>query len=62
MLDLDQQDAREVGAGPFLVELVGLLLLDPVVAGEPEPVAVVGLQVRVRRRLAPGTDVAGKCP
>ena len=49
VLDLDDEHAREAGRDPLLVELVGLLLLDAVVAGQVEALAVVGLQVRVGR-------------
>ena len=60
VLDLDDQHARKVRAGPFLVELVGGLLLDPVVAIEVKAFAVVARDVRVGRRLAQSADVAGK--
>ena len=49
VLDLDDQNARKVGRGPVLVELVRLLLLDPVVASQVEALAVLGLQVRIGR-------------
>ena len=49
VLDLDHDDAREAGSRPLLVELVRVLLLDDVVAGEVEAGGEVGLQCRVRR-------------
>ncbi len=49
VVDLGDQDAREVRARPLLVELVGLLLLDAVVSRQVEALAVVGREVRVRR-------------
>ena len=60
VLDLDDDHAREVRPRPFLVELVGVLLLDAVVAGEVKALAVLGLQVRVGRRLAKAVEVGGK--
>ena len=60
MLDLDDDRAREAGRRPVLVELVGLLLLDPVVALELEALAVLRLQVRVRRHLAEAADRLGE--
>ena len=52
VLDLDDHHPRIVRAGPLLVELVGVLLLDPVVAGQVKPLAVLGLEVRVGGLLA----------
>jgi hypothetical protein len=52
VLDLEHEEARKAGAGPGLVELVRLLLLDPVVAVQAEALAVVWLQVGIRRHLA----------
>ena len=57
MLDLDHQIARMVGPGPGLVEVIGLLLLDPVVAVDLEALAVVTFQIRVGWRLAEAADV-----
>ena len=50
MLDLGYQDAGEARADPLLVFVVGLLLLNPVVAGQVEALRVIGLKVRVGRR------------
>ena len=38
------------GRDPLLIELVGLFLLNAVVAGEVKALAVVGLQVGIGRR------------
>ena len=56
------RNAREVRACPVLEELVGVLLLGPVVAGPVEAVAVHGLQVRVGRRLAEAVEVVREMP
>ncbi len=55
VLNLDDQHPRKARRNPLLIELVGLLLLDAVVAGQVEALAVVGLQIRVGRR---GAEVA----
>ena len=47
MVDLRDQNAREVWSDPLLVELVLLLLLDAIIAGDVEAVAEVGLEIRV---------------
>ena len=60
VLDLDDQEPREARAGPVLVELVRVLLFGPVVARPVEAVAVHGLQVRVRGRLAEAVEVVRK--
>ena len=44
MLDFDDDHARVIGAGPFLVKAMGVVLDDPVVAGQMEPFAVIGLE------------------
>ena len=49
VLELHDQHAREVRAGPLLVELVRLFLLDAVVAGDVEALAVVGLEIGIGR-------------
>ena len=59
MFDLDDQEAREVGRNPFLVEGIGLLLLDAVVARQMKALRVVRLQIRIRRRGAKSRDVIG---
>ena len=56
VLDLDEQHPRKALAGPVLVELPPVLLLDAVVAREREAFAVVRREVRVGRRLAPVAD------
>src|ERR1700677_1147318 len=48
MLDLHHQNAREAGTDPLLVLLVGLLLLNVVIAREMKALRVVGLEVRIR--------------
>ena len=57
VLELDDEDAGEVGRGPLLVLVVGLLLLDAVVAGEVEALGVVGLEVGVGRGRAEVGDI-----
>src|SRR5262245_13788128 len=52
MLNFDNDEALEVGADPVLVKLVGVLLLDFVIARDFKALDVIGLQVRVRRRFA----------
>ncbi len=60
MVDLYNQKARELWADPLLVELVRLLLLDAVVAGDVKALAVVGLQVRIGRLSAEIAHAIGK--
>ncbi len=60
MLDLDDEKSRKSGRDPLLIELVGLLLLDTVVAGEVKTLAVVGLQVRIGRLGAEAFEVGGE--
>jgi hypothetical protein len=60
MLDLDDQQAREVGARPLPVEVVGLLLLDPVVAIDAEALAVRALETRIGRFGTEPAEVRGK--
>ena len=62
VLDLDDQEAREVVGDPALVEVVRFFLLDPVVAAEVEALGVVGLEVRVRRLGAKASEVRGEVP
>ncbi len=57
MVDLDHQEPGEVLGRPALVEVIGLLLLDPVVAGQVEALGIVRLQIRVRRGGAEAGDV-----
>ncbi len=60
MLDLDQQHAREARRDPVEVRLPGVLLLDPVVALEPEALAVVRLEAGIGRQLAEAGRVRRK--
>ncbi len=60
MLDLDDDHARVVGAGPFLVEAMGVVLDDPVVAGQMKPFVVVGLEVLVGWLFAETAESLGK--
>src|SRR5580658_9951341 len=45
VLNFDDQKARKTRRNPLLVKLVGLLLLDAVITGEVETLAVVGLEI-----------------
>src|SRR5262245_30868755 len=56
MLDFDSNEAREVGADPVLVELVGVLLLNFVISRDFEALDVIGLQVRIWRRFAESAE------
>src|SRR5262245_15451877 len=56
MLNFDNDEAREVGADPFLVKLIGVLLLDFVIARDFEALDVIGLQVRIGRRFAESAE------
>ena len=60
VLNLDDDEAREVWTGPLFVKLVRMLLHNAVVAREFETFAVVGLQIRIGRRLAKAAEVCGK--
>ena len=60
MLNLEDEIAGEAGGDPLLVEVVGLLLLNAVVAGEVEALAVVGLEVGVRRGGAEVVEAVGE--
>ena len=60
MLQLDDQKARLVWLRPVLEVLVRFLLLDAVVAGKMKALGVVGLQIRVRRRLAKIAEAGNK--
>ena len=57
MLNLDDEHAREVRRCPLLIELVGLFLLNAVVAGKVKALAVVGLEVGIGRRGAEAVEV-----
>src|SRR5215813_3851860 len=56
MLDFDNDEAREVGADPVLVEFVGVLLLNFVIAQDFKAIVVIGLQVRVGRRFSESAE------
>jgi hypothetical protein len=60
VLDLDEQDAREVRAGPVFVELVRVLLHDPVVAVELEPRAGHALEIGIGRLRAEPVQIGGE--
>ena len=60
MLNLDDDHSRNARAGPFLVESMGVLLLDSVISVQLEPLTIVRLQARIRRRFAKPTERAGK--
>ena len=60
MLDLDDDESRKGVADPLLVEVVGLLLNDPVVAFDVEALAVGTVQVEIGRCGAEAAEVAGK--
>ncbi len=62
VLNLDHEHSGEARAGPVLVELIGILLLDPVVALELEPSARVRHQVGIGRRFPPSADRLRKVP
>ena len=57
MIDVRDQDARKAGRDPLLIELVSLLLLNAVVAGDVEALAVVRLQVGIGRLGAKAGEV-----
>ena len=61
VLDLHAEEARElILRSPALEELVVLLLLDLVVAGQLEALGVVRLQVGVRRLRPEAVKVGGE--
>ena len=62
MLDFDDDHARVVRAGPFLVEPVSVILDDLVVAREMKALVVVRLEVLIRRLLAETAERLGKVP
>jgi hypothetical protein len=49
MLDFHDEEARKSRGGPLLIKLVGLFLLNAVVAGDVEALAVVGFEICIRR-------------
>ena len=60
MLDLDDDEAREVRTSPIFVKLVRILLLDAIVAGEFETLVVVRFEIRIGWRLAKTIEVCGE--
>src|SRR6266545_765884 len=56
MLNFDNDEAREVGADPVLVKLIGVFLLNFVIARDFKALDVIGLQVRVGRRFAESAE------
>jgi hypothetical protein len=59
VFNLDDQEAREVRGNPFLIEGIGLLLLDAVVAGQMEALRIIGFEIRIRGRGAESGNVVG---
>src|SRR5215475_11594645 len=55
MLDFDNDEAREVGADPVLIKLIGVFLLNFVIARDFKALDVIGLQVRIGGRFAEST-------
>ena len=49
VIDLRNEEARKFRRDPLLIELVGLFLLNFVVAGNVEAFAVIGFQIRIGR-------------
>src|SRR5215468_12769692 len=62
MLDFDNDEAREVGADPVLIKLIGVLLLNFVIARDFEALIVIGLQVRIGRRFAESAEGVREMP
>src|SRR5512139_989621 len=60
MLDLDDQEPGGVLGDPVFVKGISIFLLDPVIAAQPEPGRVVGLQVGVGRRLPETLERVGE--
>ena len=60
VLDLDDQHARKIRAGPELVEPIRLFLLRLVVALPLEALTEVRLQIRIGRRLTKSAEVLRK--
>src|SRR5262249_31786125 len=56
MLNFDNDESREVGADPVLVKLIGVFLLNFVIARDFEAFDVIGLQVRIGRRFAESAE------
>ena len=57
VIDFRDEDAREFRRDPLLIELVGLFLLNAVVAGDVEAFAVVRLQIGIGRLGAKAAEV-----
>ena len=62
VLDLHDEEARKARRGPLLEEVIGLRLLDAVVAGQVEAPLVVGLEVRIGRGGAEVGDIVRVVP
>src|SRR5262245_56652120 len=62
MLDFDNDEAREVGADPVLIKLIGVLLLNVVIARDFKALDVIGLQVRIGRRFAESAEGVREMP
>jgi len=62
VLDLDEQSAWEFFARPILIELPRVFLLNAIVARQMKTLAVVRLERRIGRGLAPIADARGKVP
>ena len=60
MLKFHDEDTREIGRCPLLIELVGFFLLNAVVSGEVEALAVVGLEIGIGRSGAESIKVVDK--
>ncbi len=57
VIDVRDQDARKAGRNPLLIELVSLFLLNAVVAGNVEALAVIGLQIGIGRLGAKAAEI-----
>src|SRR5688572_24678193 len=57
MLNLDQQNAREIRTRPVAVELVRVLLLNAVVAMQVEALVEIGSEIGIGRCCAPVAEV-----
>ena len=62
MLNLDDQEPRELGVIPSLIEVIGLLLLDQVVALNTEALGILGFESLIRRRGPEPPEVRRKVP
>src|SRR4030095_11565397 len=60
MLNLDDDQARKIGSSPFLIKLVGILLLNLVVTFEMKTLAIFRLEIWIRRGFAEAVEVGRK--